>query len=317
MNVDLTSAIFNDEAAARKHLEALRWPDGPWCPHCGSLEGITKLGGKSTRPGVYKCKACRKPFSVTVGTVFERSHIALHKIVLANYLICTSKKGISAHQLHRSLKLTYKSAWFLAHRVREAMREFNPAPLGGPGKSVQADETYWGGPEKVDVFKTGKGWVKRPVKDQSGWYQKKEKILSLVEPKGAVRSYHVANVKAETLRPILVQEIDRASRLHTDEGRQYTGVGREFAAHETVNHSIEEYVRGDVTTNAVENYFSVLKRGLYGTYQHVSTKHLKRYLAEFDFRYNNRIRLGVNDMERAARALKGMEGKRIMYRRAA
>jgi transposase-like protein len=301
---DLSNPIFHNEAKARAHLEALRWPDGPTCPHCGAVEKITKLEGKSHRPGLYQCNECREHFTVTVGTVMERSHIPLHKWVMAFHLMCASKKGMSAHQLHRMLGITYKSAWFMAHRIREAMRELNPGPLGGDGKTVEADETWIGGKEKNKHRRkrtSGVGGVG------------KESVFALVERGGSVRSQHVPEVNAKTLRPILVAQVDRKSFLMTDDAGQYRVIGPEFARHESVNHSIEEYVRGDAHTNTIENYLSILKRGITGCYFHVSQKHLKRHLGEFDFRYNERMALGVSDTERTNRAIKGAEGKRITY----
>ena len=298
---DLTDPIYSDANKAREHLQSLQWPDGPLCPHCGCFDKITELKGKSTRPGVYKCNDCRKPFSVTVGTLFERSKIPLNKWLLATELLTASKKGMSAHQLHRMLGVTYKTAWFMAHRIREAMRETNPGPIGGSNKVVEADETYVGGKAKNRAF---------------GPPPKKEAVFALVEREGKVHSFHVPVVNAKTLRPILVTHADRDSYLMTDEAGAYVRVGREFSGHGTVNHSINEYVRGGFWyTNTVENYFSILKRGITGTYHHVSQQHLKRYLAEFDFRYNERSGLGVSDAERTARALKGIVGKRLTYRR--
>ena len=309
MTIDLTSPIYRDEDAARHHLEAIQWPDGPRCPHCGNYDParITALKGKSTRPGVYKCKECRKPFSVTVGTVFERSHIPLTKWLLATHLMAASKKGVSAHQLHRIMGVTYKTAWFMAHRIREAMRETNPGPLGGPGKTVEADETVIGGKER------NKHKSKRNPKNIGA--VGKQVAFSLVERGGKVRSHHVANVNSKTLRPILVAQVDRKSILMTDDAGQYRPIGPEFAGFETVNHGIEEYVRGDAHTNTIEGYFSILKRGINGVYHHVSQQHLKRYLGEFDFRYNERAALGVDDTERATKVLKGIQGKRLTYRR--
>lgn len=302
---DLTNPIFNDENAAREHLENIRWPDGAYCPHCGEAENVKRLEGKSHRPGLHYCRSCRKQFSVTVGTLFERSKVPLHKWLLANHLLCASKKGMSAHQLHRMLGVTYKTAWFMFHRIREAMRDDSPDPLGGPGKRVEVDETYFGN-STAEVYVSGEGWKRKTVKSRQ------KKVLTLVERDGRARSFHVANVKAPTLRKVIVQHIDRASNLRTDEALMYRKVGREFADHQTVNHSIEEYVRGDASTQVIENFFSIFKRGLNGTYQHISEQHLKRYLCEFDFRYNERK---VDDAERADTALKGITGKRLTYRR--
>ena len=298
---DLSNSIFHDATKAREYLEAVRWPDGPFCPHCGDTENTRKLRGKSHRPGLYQCNGCRGHFTVTVGTLYERSKVPLHKWLLATHLICASKKGMSAHQLHRMLSVTYKTAWFMAHRIREGMRETNPGPVGGPNKVVEADETYIGGKAKNRAF---------------GPPPKKEAVFALVEREGKVHSFHVPAVNARTLRPILVTHADRDSYLMTDEAGAYIRVGREFSGHGTVNHSINEYVRGGFWyTNTVENYFSILKRGISGVYQHVSQQHLKRYLGEFDFRYNEREGLGVTDDDRATKALKGITGKRLTYRR--
>ncbi len=306
--MNLTDKIFHDDEAARLHLEAQRWPDGPYCPHCGEVDAITRLAGASTRPGMCVCRSCRKKFSVTVGTIFERSHIPLSKWMLGFRLMASSKKGVSAHQLHRSLDITYKSAWFMAHRIREAMGIKNPEPLGGPGKIVEVDETYVGGKEANKH--SNKRAKHRDV------FGEKEAVVSLVERNGRVRSYHVANVTSKTLRPIIVQAAHRSSHLMTDGARLYPAVGREFAAHSAVDHSAGEYVRYTAKiahhSNTVENYFSILKRGVIGTYHHVSEAHLSRYLAEFDFRYNTRL---ISDRERTDEALKGSTGKRLMYRR--
>ena len=301
MTVNLTDPIFHDETAARAHLESIRWPNGPVCPHCGVAENITRMEGKSHRLGVLQCNSCREPFTVTVGSVMERSHIPLAKWVLGFHLMSASKKGMSAHQLGRMLDLTYKSAWFMAHRIREAMGETNPGPLGGENKVVEADETYVGGKAKNRAYKPP---------------PKKAAVVSLVEREGEVRSRHIANVSATTLRPILVTLASRKSTLMTDESTVYPAVGAEFTNHESVNHSAKEYVRmgGFVHTNTVEGYFSIFKRGICGVYHHVSEAHLHRYLSEFDFRYNNRTKLGVSDTERATLAVRGAEGKRLTYR---
>lgn len=305
---DLTQPHFQDKDAAREYLEAVRWPNGPFCPHCGSEKPPMQLKGKSTRPGLYKCAEyrCRKQFTVTVGTVFERSRVPLNKWLIAVHLMCASKKGISAHQLHRMLGVTYKTAWFMAHRIREAMRE-ESGLFGGNGGTVEADETFWGNAKRRGSPKKGRG------------YHHKEKVLSLVERGGRARSFHVPAVNAATLRPILREQIAKDSVVMTDEAGQYTGtrekMSDEFQAHEFVSHGVGEYVRGDVHTNTIENYFSTLKRGLNGTFHHVGKQHLKRYLCEFDFRYNYRTKLGYEDVERAAICLKGIEGKRLTYRR--
>jgi transposase-like protein len=300
---DLTDPIFTDETAARAHFERQRWPNGPVCPHCGSIDNAGELKGKTTRPGLYKCRDCRKQFSATIGTLYERSHIPLHKWLLATFLLCSSKKGMSAHQLYRMLGFgSYRTAWFMAHRIREGMRELHPessSPLGGHNKVVEVDETYVGG----------------KARNQKGKVPPKEAVIALVERDGRVRSHHVADVTAKTLKPILKAQLDHASYVMTDEGTVYPPIAKEFAGHGTVNHSIEEYVRGGFWhTNTVESYFSILKRGLTGTYHHVSAHHLKRYLGEFDFRHNERAALGVDDSKRAEKALAGIVGKRLTYR---
>ncbi len=307
MPVDLTDPIFNDETAAWKHFEAIRWPDGPICPHCGVINSADPIIGKTARYGLYRCRECVKQFTATVGTIYERSHIPMHKWLLATHLLCSSKKGISAHQLFRMLGFgSYRTAWFMAHRIREGMRDLSTTPMGGEGKTVEADETFVGGKEK------NKHRRKRNADNIGG--MGKEPVFSLVERGGKVRSEHVASVSAETLRPVLKAQLDRASVLMTDGEGQYRILGPMFARHETVNHGIGEYVRGDAHTNTVESYFAVLKRGLNGIYHHVSQQHLKRYLCEFDFRYNERMALDVSDAERANKAVKGVEGKRLTYR---
>ena len=296
--MNICDPIYSDANAARKHLERLHWPHGPVCPRCGSLDRITKLAGKSTRPGVYKCNECAKPFSVTVGTIMEDSKIPLNKWLMAFALYNSSKKGFSAHQLHRSLGITYKSAWFMAHRIRLAMDEAPEGPLGGPDSVVEADETYVGGKQRNRATRTVKP---------------KKAVVALVERDGRARSFHVANVNAKTLRPLLFTNVDRSSALMTDESPVYTGIGREFSYHGTVNHSASQYVTtgGWKHSNTAENFFSIFKRGVIGTYHHISEAHLGRYCAEFDFRYNTRT---MSDAERTAEAIKGARGKRLMYR---
>tara|TARA_R110000787_G_scaffold26344_4_gene73695 strand:+ start:176 stop:1111 length:936 start_codon:yes stop_codon:yes gene_type:complete len=302
--MDLTNPIFTDNDAAREHLEAILWPDGPHCPHCGEAEKVTKLKGESHRAGLHVCNSCRGHFTVTVGTVLERSKIPLCKWVLGFHLMAASKKGVSAHQLHRMLGITYKSAWFMAHRIREAMRPGKDfGPMGGEGKTVEADETFIGG--KMANKHRNK---RAPVRLGGSWG--KETVFSLVERGGRVRSVHTASVSAKTLRPILVTQVDRKSKLMTDDAGQYRHMNRDFD-HEVVNHSAGEYVRGEAHTNTIEGYFSILKRGITGVYHHVSPKHLKRYLGEFDFRYNERH---VDDTERAAKIVEGIAGKRMTYR---
>jgi transposase-like protein len=298
---------FQDAEKARKYLEGLRWTGEPVCPHCGTAGGhyATK------KPGVWRChsKECRKDFSVTTKTVMESSHIKLNIWLQAFALMTASKKGMSAHQIHRQLGITYKSAWFLCHRIREAMRNGGLLPpMGGPGKIIEADETYFGKPDvpRVSPRREGRAY-KNKVRNS-------RPIVALVERGGSVRSFHVPVADASSVTKIVRDNVHRESRLHTDESRLYPFIGSQMAAHETVNHSAKEYARGDVTTNTVETYFSVFKRGMRGTYQHCKEKHLHRYLAEFDFRFNNRTALGVNDGERAELAIKGIEGKRLTYR---
>ncbi|HEV2161428.1 MAG TPA: IS1595 family transposase [Stellaceae bacterium] len=304
----LDNPIFQDADKARAWLEGHLWPDGPVCGYCGTVNNATPL---ATRPGYYQCNepSCRCQFTVMVGTLFERSHIPLNKWLMAAFLLCSSKKGISAHQMHRMIGVSYKSTWFMMHRLREAMREGPQAgPLGGKNKTVEADEAYIGGKEankhRSKRSRDGRG----PVG--------KEAVVSLVERKGRVRSTHLPTVNSKNLRPLLYSQIDRHSYLMTDESKVYRAIGEDFAGHGSVNHSIEEYVRGGFWhTNTVENYFSILKRGITGTYHHVSQQHLKRYLAEFDFRYNERATLDVDDKLRAEKALRGIVGKRLTYRR--
>ncbi len=303
----LSAPYFHDEAAAFAWLEEILWPHGPVCPRCGSLDRITPVNGKTARMGLKRCGSCKRQFTVTVGTVFESSHVKLTKWLQAAYLMCSSKKGISSHQLHRTLEVTYRTAWFMTHRLREAMRDGQDfSPLGGEGKTVEIDETFVGGKEK------NKHASKREHRGTGG--VGKEAVFSLVERGGKVRSHHVPEVNAKTLRPILQAQVDAASHIMTDEGGAAKKVGGEFAKHDAVNHGIGEYVRGGAHTNTIEGYFSVFKRGINGVYHHVSPQHLKRYLAEFDFRYNERVALGVSDGERTGKALKGIVGKRLTYK---
>lgn len=302
--VDLTNPIFTDLDAARAHFEAIRWPTGAYCPYCGQMDTVKPLGGKSMGPGWYHCNDCRRKFTAAVGTIYERSHIPMTKWLLATHLMCASKKGMSAHQLHRMIGLPYKTAWFMAHRIREGMRELNPTgPLGGEGKTVEFDETYVGGKER------NKHFHKRNKKNIGG--RGKEAVFALVERGGKVRSHHIPNVTAKTLRPIMDEQIADATRTMSDDGGARARHGH--PNHHSVNHSINEYVRGDVHTNTIEGYFSVMKRGITGVYHHVSPQHLKRYLAEYDFRYNERSALDVTDAERAVKAVRGVVGKRMTY----
>jgi transposase-like protein len=300
VTINLTDPIFTDEDKAREHLEAIRWPDGPYCPHCGEVQKIYRLNGKSHRPGLFHCNSCEQAFTVTVGSVMERSHVPLNKWVLAYRLICSSKKGMSAHQLHRMLDVTYKTAWFMAHRIRESMSDASPSPIGGANKVVEVDETYVGGKAKNRAYKPE---------------PKKHIVMTLIERGGEARSFHVKNATAKTLRETAVKIASRKSYLATDENPAYTKLGKEFDGHGTVNHSANEYARlgGFVHVNSAENYFSIFKRGVIGTFHHISEQHLDRYLAEFDFRYNNRSGLGVEDNERSEKAIKGSAGKRLFY----
>ncbi|HTY65489.1 MAG TPA: IS1595 family transposase [Alphaproteobacteria bacterium] len=307
----LNRPYFRDEEAAHAFLESILWPSGPVCPHCGVVGTAYKIAAnpaKRVRYGLHKCRDCRKQFTVKVGTVFEHARVPLYKALQAAYLLCSSKKGMSAHQISRSLEISIKAAWFLMHRVREAMA---PHPhlvekLGGPGRVVESDETYIGGKEK------NKHWSKRDPNPKGKG--DKEIVLSLVEREGRVRSRHVGDVTAKTLRPILNGQLKRNTRLMTDDGVWNKSAASHFNHHQTVNHRIGEYVRGDVHTNTIEGYFSILKRGIIGTYHHVSAQHLKRYLAEFDFRYNERAALEVDDFTRTMRALLGAKGKRLTYK---
>ena len=307
--------IFTDADAARAYLEKQRWPNGPVCPHCGSVNEATALKGEAHRAGVYQCNTCREQFTVTVGTVFERSKIALNVWLYATHLLCASKKGMSSHQLHRMLGVTYKTAWFMTHRIREAMKAENAGPIGGEGKIVEADETYIGRTSTPRVSKQRQK-QERPYIKRKG-PQSKNPVVALVERGGEVRMFHVENATASEVRDVLVRNVDRKSALHTDESRLYTETGTEFADHRTVRHSAKEYVRYEddatVHSNTVENVFSVFKRGMTGVYQHCSEAHLHRYLSEFEFRYNNSSKLGVEDNERAAKAIKGAEGRRLLY----
>ena len=328
MSLSLAHPMFQDADIAREHLEKQRWPEGPVCPHCAATSNDVKaIKGARSRPskrnpngverkGLFQCNKCRKQFTVTVGTVFERSKIPLNKWLAATFLMTSSKKGISAHQIHRTLGVTYKSAWFMMHRIREAMGETveSSGPLGGDGMTIEADETYIG---KRDVpYVSPQRKYRGPVtkSGKSGGAQKRT-VVSLVERGGRVRSFHVRIATKKQVRDILVRNASRKSKLYTDESRLYTTTGQEFAKHETVHHSSKEYVRGDVHTNTIENVFSVFKRGMLGVYQHCGEAHLFRYLREFDFRYNRRTKLGYSDLMRFNALLGAIGGKRLTYRR--
>ena len=296
----LSRPEFHDEAKAYEYVEARLWPEGPICPHCGGYDRISKMGGKSTRIGTYKCYQCRKPFTVKVGTIFESSHVKMNIWVQAIYLMCSSKKGISSNQLHRTLGVTLKTAWFMSHRIREAMRGDNSVDFGNDGGVVEVDETFIGHKHKKSEGARG--------------YAHKNAMLTLVDRKSSQsKSFVVENVKASTLLPILRENIAKKAIVYTDEAKQYGKLGSEFADHDFTTHSKGEYVRGDVHTNTLEGYFSIFKRGMKGVYQHCSKEHLHRYAAEFEFRYNNRIANGANDLVRADIALVGVVGKRLTY----
>jgi transposase-like protein len=307
---DAANQIFHDEDTAREYLEGQRWADGVYCPVCGQLDTVKKLGGKSMGKGWYNCTSCRRKFTVRVGTLYERSHVPLHKWLYATHLLCASKKGMSAHQLHRMLGVTYKTAWFMAHRIREGMKPTtNKGPMGGAGQHVEVDETYQGAPKNDyrAYYRSGKGWMYA-----KGDLRRKAQILTLVERGGRARSFVMSDISTARVERVLFTNVDRKSTLNTDEAGWYKWAGREYAKHLTVNHSAEEYVRGDATTNTIEGYFSIFKRGMKGVYQHCSDAHLKRYVCEFDFRYSFRK---LTDAEHRDEALKGIEGRRLTYRR--
>lgn len=301
-NSVLSADRFHNEEAAFEYVEATLWPNGPVCPHCQATgDKIGRLTGKTTRAGLRKCYACRKPFTVRMGSIFEDSHLPLRLWLQAIHLMCASKKGISTRHLQRMLGCGLKTAWFLSHRIRETMKTHRgmfTEPMGGAGKTVEVDETYVGRKAGTKAF--------LPV-------SQKEPVVALVERNGEVRSFHMPTVRANTVRSVMARNISLESHLMTDESKLYTYIGHNFASHGTINHTERQYVRGEVHTNTVEGYFSILKRGIYGVYQHVSEAHLNRYLVEFDFRYNNRIALGCDDNTRADRALKGAKGKRLTY----
>jgi transposase-like protein len=302
-NSVLSAKHLQDEEAAYAWVEARVWPDGPICPHCGGVDRISKMRGKSTRIGAYKCYQCRAPFTVKVGTVFESSHVPMRLWLQAMHLLCSSKKGISSNQLHRTLGVTLKTAWFMSHRIREAMRVVGVEPMGAAGEIVEIDETFSG---RV----TG-----QPLSHKAGSPSSyRNTVLSLVTRGGEVRSFHVEGTTSGQLIPIIRANINKEAFIVSDEWKVYAALGKEYWMHQTVNHSIGEYVRGIVHTNTVEGFYSIFKRGMKGVYQHCKEKHLHRYLAEFDFRYSNRVKLGIDDNERTARAVKGIVGKRLTYR---
>lgn len=310
----LSNPIYHSEEAARAHFEALRWPEGRTCPHCGVVgdDQSTLLKGKSHRAGLYKCKACSEPFTATIGTVYEDSKVPLHKWLLATHLMCASKKGVSALQLQRELALgSYRTAWFMAHRIREAMIDTDAGQLGGEGKVVEADETYYGKPAASPAKLTAKGtpFLKGIKKRNS------RPVVALVERGGRAKVFHVAVADKATVSRLVLENVHPASRLHTDESRLYVGSADVFASHETVKHSAGEYARGDVNTNSAEGFFGVFKKGMKGVYQHCSEKHLNRYVTEFGFRHNTRVALGYNDTHRTDLAIAGTVGKRLTYRR--
>jgi transposase-like protein len=308
-NSVLSAKVMQNEAAAIAWVESRVWPNGPICPHCGGIERIGKMGGKATRIGLWKCYQCRKQFTVKVGTVFEASHVPMNLWLQAMYLLCSSKKGISSNQLSRTLGVTLKTAWFMSHRIREAMRVTGVDPMGGAGEVVETDETLMG---KVEGA---------PKRMRSGGSKDRNIVVTLVERGGSARSFHVDGKAISDVMPIIRENVNRESWINTDEAKHYYDLGKEFALHQTVNHSKDEYVRytgvrsfpeGEeykITTNTVEGFYSIFKRGMKGIYQHCSEKHLHRYLAEYDFRYSNRIWLGVDDVERTARAVQGIVGK--------
>jgi len=300
MASSVVSALhFHDEAAAFAFVEARVWPNGPICPHCGCYERIGRLSGKSTRYGVLKCYDCRKPFTVRVGTIFEDSHVALHLWLQAIFLVAASKKGISANQLHRVLGVTLKTAWFMGHRIRLAMAERPSGLMGAGGGVVEADETYIGRKPFRKKARAGAGH--------------KEMVFALVQRDGKARSFHISGDKFNGISKALKQNVSPDATLMTDDARWYRKIAKQFADHQAVNHSQDEYVRGDAYTNTIEGFFSVFKRGMTGIYQHCSSEHLHRYLSEFDFRYNNRAALKVNDVQRAEKLLTGITGKRLTY----
>jgi transposase-like protein len=298
----LSAKHYHDEDAAFAHVEAHVWPNGPICPHCGGFERISKMAGNATRKGLHKCYQCRKQFTVRMGTIFESSHVPLHIWLQAIFFVAGSKKGMSSNQLHRTLGVTLKTAWFMSHRIREAMRDGNLGLMGGEGKVVEVDETFIGRKQDVVVPRGG--------------VRHKMKVLSLVERgSGKARSMVIENLSGSEIIPLVCQNIARETHIMTDQAPLYKGLQHIFADHSVVNHYFEEWVRGEAYTNTIEGFFSIFKRGMRGVYQFCSEKHLHRYLAEFDFRYSNRQATGCNDEQRASRILQGVIGKRLTYQR--
>lgn len=312
----LSAKYMYDEAAAFEHVESMLWADGPVCPHCGVVDSAYRLTGVRTKPskknpegkerhGLWKCRDCRKQFTVRKGTIFEESHLPLHLWLQAIHLMVSSKKGISSHQLHRVLGITYKSAWFLTHRIRECMRSGELSAMGSGGGTVEVDETF------IGVDRT-----KKPHGEKKGrGFAHKHKMLTLVDRESKqAKSIIVDDLKASTLVPILQENIAKEAVVYTDEAGQYKHLGKEFAEHDFTRHGQGEYGRGKVHTNTVEGFYSIFKRGMKGVYQHCGKQHLHRYAAEFDFRYNNRVANGVDDAERGQIALRSVSGKRLTYR---
>jgi transposase-like protein len=299
---DLPDPMFHDDNAARAHLESILWPNGPVCPHCKATEGLRRLQGKSHRPGLFQCNNCLGHFTVMNGSIMERSHVPLHKWAMAFHLMASSKKGMSAHQLHRMLHVNYRTAWFMEHRIRACMDNADDkSPMGGEGVTVEIDETFIG--------------KKKGAKVRRG-YAHEHAVMTLIERRpegGRAQSFHVSGTAAAVLLPIIKAHVNSGTHVMTDEAGQYAHLNKHFAKHEFVTHGSGEYVRGDVHTNTLEGFYSVFKRGMKGVYQHCSADHLHRYVAEFTFRYNNRVRLGVDDTERARRVIRGAKGKRLMY----
>lgn len=303
----LSKPYFHDEAKAFEYLESVVWADGKACPHCGGVDRITKVKAnpaKRIRLGLWRCGDCKRQFTVKVGTVFEHARVPLNKALQAAYLMTSSKKGISAHQLHRVLEVTYKTAWFLAHRIREAMRSGELSPFGGEGGVVEIDETYIGRKEGIEKPRGGSRHM--------------IPVLSLVHREsGQSRMFQLDRATSAAIIPIVQANVDRETYILTDESSVYTHKFRDdYLGHGRVNHKAGEYVRGRIHTNTVEGSFSIFKRGMKGVYQHCAEKHLHRYLAEFEFRYNNRTALGCEDGQRNVAALQGISGKRLTYRSA-